>query len=178
MNGKFLERNRGLLLFAFIVGPILIAAILFFVSRRMYADQRQAMKLVEQGVEERAQLNELRNDLREAEAAEYGFLISGRHSFLQRSLFAQNDIYVRLSYIGLSFANQPAQFARLARLRPLIETKLAEFRDVARLRQSGQDEEAFRLVSASSEALLMNQIRPLVAETLAAEDQTLAERRT
>jgi CHASE3 domain sensor protein len=178
MNGKSLEGNRRLLLFTFIVGPILIAVLLFFLSRRMYADQRQAMNLVEQSVEDRAQLNELRNDLREAEAAEYGFLISGRQSFLQRFLFAQNDTYFRLSYIGLSSASQPAQLARLARLRPLIETKLAEFRDVARLKQSGQDHEAFRLINPSSEALLMNQIRPLIAEILAAEDQTLAERRT
>jgi len=178
MNGKSLERNRRLLLFAFIAGPILIAAILFFVSRRIYADQRQAMKLVEQSVEDRAQLNELRNDLREAEAAEYGFLISGNQSFLQRSLFAQNDTYVRLTYIRLSFADQPAQLARLDRLRPLIETKLAEFRDVARLKQSAQGAEALRLISTNSEALLMNQIRPLIAEIQSAEDQTLAERRT
>lgn len=178
MNGKSLERNRRLLLFAFIVGPILIAAILFFVSRRMYADQRQAMKLVEQSVEERAQLNELRNDLREAEAAEYGFLISGNQSFLQRSLFAQNDTYIRLTYIGLSFANQPDQLARLDRLRPLIETKLAEFRDVSRLKQSAQEAEALRLISTDSEALLMIQIRPRIAEIQAAEDQTLAQRRT
>ena len=177
MNGKSLEGNRRLLLFTFIVGPILFAVMLFFLSRRMYADQRQAMNLVEQSVEDRAQLNELRNDLREAEAAEYGFLISGRQSFLQRFLFAQNDTYFRLSYIGLSFARRPAQLARLARLRPLIETKLGEFRDVARLKQSGQDQEAFRLISPSSEALLMNQIRPLIAEILAAEDRTLAERR-
>lgn len=178
MNGKSLERNRRLLLFAFIVGPILIAAILFFVSRRMYADQRQAMKLVEQSVEERAQLNELRNDLREAEAAEYGFLISGNQSFLQRSLFAQNDTYIRLTYIGLSFANQPDQLARLDRLRPLIETKLAEFRDVSRLKQSAQEAEALRLISTDSEALLMIQIRRRIAEIQAAEDQTLAQRRT
>ena len=178
MNGKSLERNRRLLLFAFIVGPILVAAILFFVSRRMYADQRQAMKLVEQSVEERAQLNELRNDLREAEAAEYGFLISGNQSFLQRSLFAQNDTYIRLTYIGLSFANQPHQLARLDRLRPLIETSLAEFRDVSRLKQSAQQAEALRLISTNSAALLMNQIRPLIAEIQAAEDQTLAQRRT
>src|SRR5215469_9102429 len=178
MNGKSLERNRRLLLFAFIAGPILIAAILFFVSRRIYADQRQAMKLVEQSVEDRAQLNELRNDLREAEAAEYGFLISGNQSFLQRSLFAQNDTYVRLTYIRLSFADQPAQLARLDRLRPLIETKLAEFRDVARLKQSAQGAEALRLISTNSEALLMNKIRPLIAEIQSAEDQTLAERRT
>jgi len=166
------------LLFAFIAGPILIAAILFFVSRRIYADQRQAMKLVEQSVEDRAQLNELRNDLREAEAAEYGFLISGNQSFLQRSLFAQNDTYIRLTYIGLSFASQPVQLARLDRLRPLIETKLAEFRNVARLKQSAQEAEALRLISTNSETLLMNQIRPLIAEIQAAEDQTLAERRT
>jgi len=178
MNGKSLERNRRLLLFAFIAGPILIAAILFFVSRRIYADQRQAMKLVEQSVEDRAQLNELRNDLREAEAAEYGFLISGNQSFLQRSLFAQNDTYIRLTYIGLSFASQPVQLARLDRLRPLIETKLAEFRNVARLKQSAQEAEALRLISTNSETLLMNQIWPLIAEIQAAEDQTLAERRT
>ena len=178
MNGKSLERNRRLLLFAFIVGPILIAAILFFVSRRMYADQRQAMKLVEQSVEDKAQLNELRNDLREAEATEYGFLISGNQSFLQRSLFAQNDTYVRLTYIGLSFTNQPAQLARLDRLRPLIETKLTEFRDVARLKQSAQEAAALRLISTDSEASLTTQIRPLIAEIQAAEEQTLAQRRT
>lgn len=45
MNAKSLNRNRRVLLFAFIIGPILIAAILFVVSRQMYAGQQQAMKL-------------------------------------------------------------------------------------------------------------------------------------
>jgi CHASE3 domain sensor protein len=177
MNGKALKQNRRLLLFAFVIGPILITAILLFVSQRLYTDQRRAMKLVEQSVEGRAQLIELRNDLDEAEAAEYGFLISGSQSFLQRSLFAQNDTYVRLTFIGLWFVDQPAQLARLSHLRLLTEAKLAEFRDVARLKQSGQDQKALRLISTNREGLGMDQIQPLIAEIQTAADQTLAERR-
>ena len=176
MNGKSLHRNRRVLLFAFIIGPILIAAILFIVSRQMYAEQQRVMKLVKQSNEDRAQLIELRDALNEAEAGEYGFLLTGSQSWLPTYLFSQNDAMIRLSLMAVSFADRPAQLDRLNRLRPLVEAKLAEFRDVTRLKQSGQDEKALQLVSANGGVMALNQIRSLIAEMQADEDQMLATR--
>jgi CHASE3 domain sensor protein len=176
MIGKSLDRNRRVLLFAFVIGPILIAAILFFVSRQMFAEQQRAMKLVKQSNEDRAQLIELRDALNEAEAGEYGFLMTGSESWFPTYLFSQNDAMIRLTYMAVSFADRPAQLDRLNRLRPLVEAKLAEFRDVTRLKQSGQDEKALQLVSANGGVMALNQIRSLIAEMQADEDQMLATR--
>ncbi len=144
MNGKSLHQNRRALLFAFIFGPILIAAILFVVSRQMYAEQQQAMKLLKQSNEDRAQLIELHDALNEAEAGEYAFLLTGSKSWLPTYLFSQNDTMIRLAFLAVSFADRPAQLERLNRLRSLVEAKLAEFRDVTRLKQSGQVRKSVR----------------------------------
>jgi CHASE3 domain sensor protein len=176
MNGKSLHRNRRVLLFAFIIGPILIAAFLFVVSRQMYAEQQQAMKLVKQSNEDRAQLIELPDVLNAAQAGEYGFLLTGSQSWLATYLFSQNDAMIRLTFLAMSFADRPAQLARLNRIRPLVEAALAEFRDVTRLKQSGQDEKALQLVSANDGLLALNRIRSLIAEMQAAEDEMLANR--
>jgi CHASE3 domain sensor protein len=176
MNGKSLHRNRRVLLFAFIIGPVLIAVILFLVSRQMYAEQQQAMNLVRVSNEDRTQLIELHDALNAAEAGEYGFLLTGSQSWLPTYLLSLNDTMIRLTFLAASFADRPAQLERLNRLRSLVETKLAEFRDVAKLKQSGQDEKAIQLVSANGGVLVLNQIRSLIAEMQSAEDQTLAER--
>jgi CHASE3 domain sensor protein len=176
MNGKSLHRNRRVLLFAFIIGPILIAVILFLVSRQMYAEQQQTMNLVRVSNEDRAQLIELHDALNAAEAGEYGFLLTGSQSWLPTYLLSLNDTMIRLTFLAASFADRPAQLERLNRLRSLVETKLAEFRDVAKLKQSGQDEKAIQLVSANGGVLALNQIRSLIAEMQSAEDRTLAER--
>ena len=176
MKGKSLHRNRKVFLFAFIIGPILIAAFLFVVSRQMYAEQQHAMKLVKQSNEDRAQLIELPDALNEAEAGEYGFLLTGSQSWLATYLFSQNDAMIRLTFLAKSFADRPAQLARLNRVRPLVEAELAEFRNVTRLKQSGQDEKALQLVSANDGLLALNRIRSLIAEMQAAEDQMLASR--
>ncbi len=176
MNGRSLHRNRKVLLIACIIGPILIAALLFVVSRQMYAEQQQAMKLVKQSNEDRAQLIELHDALNAAEAGKYGYLLTGSQSWLPTYLFSQSDTRIRLAYLAASFANRPAQLERLNRLRSLVEAKLVEFRDVAGLKQSGKDKEAVQLVSANGGVAALNQIRSLIAEMQAAEDQTLAER--
>jgi CHASE3 domain sensor protein len=176
MNGKSLNQNRSVLLFALIFAPILIAAVLFIVSRQMYAEQRQAMKLLKQSNEDRAQLIELHDKLSEAEAAEYGFLLTGAPSWLPKYLISQNATLARLTFLADSFADRPAQLDLLNRIHSLVEAKLAEFREATRLKQSGQDENAIQLISASAGTLALNQIRSLIAEMQEAENHTLAER--
>jgi CHASE3 domain sensor protein len=134
------------------------------------------MKLVKQSNEDRAQLIELHDALNEAEAGEYGFLLTGNHSWLSTYLFSQNDTMIRLTFLALSFADRPAQLARLNQLRTHVKAKLAEFNEVTRLKLSGQDEKALQLVTANDGLLALNRIRSLIAEMQAAEDQMLASR--
>ena len=174
MNGHSLKRNQRNLKILLIIGPLLIGIILFIVSRRIYADHREAMNLLKQSYEDREQLNGLRDDLDELQAGETGFLLTGDRSYLRAHQFSYDDTSVRLAELDVLYAVRPAQLERWNRLRPLVEAKLAEYREVTTLKKSGQDDEALQL--ANRDGRIIDQIRSIVAEMQLAEDATLANR--
>ena len=91
MNGHSLKRNQRNLKILLIIGPLLIGAILFVVSKRVYAEHRSSMDLLKQSYEDREHLTGLRDDLDELQTGETGFLLTGDSSivYLQASLFYQ-----------------------------------------------------------------------------------------
>ena len=97
MNGLSLTRNRRVLKILLVIGPILIGAILWMVSSRIYANHREGTKLLKQSYEDREQLNGLRNDLDELQAAEIGFLLTGRQSYLWSHEFSFDDTSARVA---------------------------------------------------------------------------------
>src|ERR1700756_3973566 len=100
MNGHSLERDQRFLKILLVIGPILIGAIIFLVSKRIYADHREAMNLLKQSYENREQLNGLRDDLDELQAGETGFLLSGNQSYLRTRLLPYDDVSVRLASLN------------------------------------------------------------------------------
>jgi CHASE3 domain sensor protein len=177
MNGHSLKRNQRNLKYLLIIGPLLIAGILFVVSKRIYADHRAAMDLLKQSYEDREQLNGLRDDLDELQAGETGFLLSGDQSYLQAHQFAYDDTSVRLGYLNALYADHPVQAEPWLRLRPLVEGKLAEYRNVTGLKKAGQDDKALRLASGEGGASIIDQIRSIITVMQVAEDATLADRK-
>jgi CHASE3 domain sensor protein len=177
MNGHSLKRNRQILAFLLIIGPVLLGGILFVVSKRIYGDYRAAMNLLKQSYEDREQLNGLRDDLEELQAGEAGFLLTGNQSFLWARKSSHDDISVRLVYLKDLYADRPTQFERLQRLRPLVEAKLAEYAKVTTLKKSGQDEKALELANSDGRTPLIDEIRSTIAEIQVAEDGMLAERK-
>jgi CHASE3 domain sensor protein len=177
MNGHSLKRNRRNLKILLIIGPLLIGSILFIVSRRIYADHREAMNLLKQSYEDREQLNGLRDDLDELQAGETGFLLTGDQSYLRAHQASYDDISVRLAGLNVLYAARSAQFGRLQRLQPLVEAKLAEYRDVTMLKKSGQDDKALQLANGDGHTPIIDQIRSIIAEMQVAEDRLLADRK-
>ena len=177
MNGHSLKRNRRNLKILLIVGPLLIAGILFVVSRQIYADHRAAVDLLKQSYEDRERLNGLRDDLDELQAGETGFLLTGDQSYLRAHQFSYDDTSVRLAYLNALYADRAAQLERWNRLRPLVEAKLAQYREVTALKKAGQDDKALQLANGDSGTSIIDRIRSTIGEMQLAEDATLTERK-
>jgi CHASE3 domain sensor protein len=177
MNGHSLKRNRRNLKILLIVGPLLIAAILFVVSKRIYADHRAAVDLLKQSYEDRERLNGLRDDLDELQAGETGFLLTGDQSYLRAHQFSYDDTSVRLADLNALYAHRSAQLERWNRLRPLVEAKLAQYREVTALKKAGQDDKALQLANGDSSTSIIDRIRSTIGEMQLAEDATLTERK-
>jgi len=177
MNGPSLKRSQRNLKILLVVGPLLIATILFAVCRRIYADHRQTVDLLKQSYEDREHLNGLRDDLDELQAGETGFLLTADQSYLRAHQFSYDDTRVRLDYLNVLYKNRPAQLERLERLRPLIEAKLTEYRDVTALKKSGQDDKALQLANGNGNTSIIDQIRSIIAEMQVTEDGILADRK-
>jgi CHASE3 domain sensor protein len=177
MNGHFLARDQRILKILLVIGPILIAVIIFLVSKRIYADHREAMNLLKQSYEIREQLNGLRDDLNELQAGETGFLLTGNQSYLRARLVSFDDVPVRLASLNALNVDRSGQSGRLNRLRPLIQAKLEEFRNVTALKESGQDEKALKLANGDGQTSLIDQVRSVIAEMQVAEDRMLGDRK-
>src|ERR1700675_4980036 len=177
MNGHSLKRNQRNLKILLIIGPLLIGGILFVVSKRVYADHRSSMDLLKQSYEDRERLNGLRDDLDELQAGETGFLLTGDQAYLRAHQFSYDDTSVRLTYLNALYANRPAQLERWHQVRPLVEAKLAQYREVTALKKSGQDDKALQLANGDGHTSIIDQIRSIVAEMQVTEDETLADRK-
>ena len=176
MNGLSLTRNRLVLQILLVIGPFLIGAILWIVSNRIYANHRQGTHLLKQSYEDREQLNGLRNDLDELEAAEIGFLLTGRQSYLRSHEFSFDDTSARVPRLKALYSDRALQLEKLKRLVSLVEAKLTEYRVVTALKSSKQDEKAVQLANGYGQTPLIDQIRSVVTEMQVADDGMLAER--
>jgi CHASE3 domain sensor protein len=177
MNGHSLKRNQRNLKVLLIIGPLLIGSILFIVSKRIYADHREAMNLLKQSYEDRERLNGLRDDLDELQAGETGFLLTGDQSYLRAHQYSYDDTSVRLADLNVSYTGRPGQLERWQRLRPLVEAKLAQYREMTALKKSGQDDKALNVANGDGHTSIIDQIRSIIAEMQVAEDGMLADRK-
>ena len=177
MNGHSLKRNQRNLKILLIIGPLLIGSILFIVSKRIYADHREAMNLLKRSYEDRERLNGLRDDLDELQAGETGFLLTGDQSYLRAHQYSYDDTSVRLADLNVLYTDRPGQLERWQRLRPLVEAKLAQYREVTALKKSGQDDKALSVANGDGHASIIDQIRSIIAEMQVAEDGMLADRK-
>ena len=176
MNGNSLKRNQKATLIVFVAVPILIALLVFLFLKQMYLDQEQGTRLAKHSYEVREQLLELRNDLIQSATGQNIFRLTGSRSYLQPSLFAESDAFVRLTYLSVLLADRPAQLARLNRLRPLIERILAENRGADSSKVPSREEKALQTDPELRDSLLPEQIGGIVREMLEDEHKVLSVR--
>jgi CHASE3 domain sensor protein len=176
MNCDSLQRNQKATLMVFVAAPILIALLVFLFLKQMYLDQEQGITLAKHSYELREQLLELRNDLIQSATGQNIFRLTGSHSYLQPSLFAESDAFVRLTYLSVLLADRPAQLARFNRLRPLIERILAENRGADTSKMPSRGEKTLQTDLELHDSFLPEQIGGIIREMLEDEDEVLSVR--
>lgn len=116
----------------------------------------------------------LMSSLKDAETAQRGYLITGEPKFIAHTKSAEkriNKFYYK--YYSITKRSNE-QKAGLNRLKSLINAKLTEVRQTIKLKQNGNEKQAFAIVNLSDEKAIMPDIRRAIAKLIAADEASLA----
>ncbi|MET0792215.1 MAG: CHASE3 domain-containing protein [Polyangiaceae bacterium] len=114
--------------------------------------------------EVRTKLADLISSLKDAEAGQRGFVITGDDSFLDPYVHALPDIVRTVSELRSLTSDNDVQQRRLSALQPSVDAKLAELKRTIDMRRSVGFEATMKVVAAGEGKALMDQMRRLIAE--------------
>ena len=116
------------------------------------------------------------SDIREAESAERGYIITGDESYLATYQTAQSDLPESITKLQELIRDNPKQTARLNELQTLISQRLGVLDDALRQRRSGGFDAAQRIVQAGQGLVVMQKIRDISGQIETDELRLLQER--
>lgn len=119
---------------------------------------------------------QLLSDVKDAESAERGYIITGEETHLRPYQSAAQDIPQRQAQLGKLTADNPSQQQRLANLYSLIAQRMAVLTEAVRQRREKGFEAAEQVVSAGQGLAVMKQIRDASREIETEEYKLLQER--
>ncbi len=115
------------------------------------------------------------SDLRDAETAQRGFLLTGHKDYLEP--FEQGRLAIGPALALLQAgAVEPEQRERVQRLSGLVQKKMAELQDTVELMRAGRREAALAIVEGDDGRRLMGSVRGVVDELTGAARDVLATR--
>jgi signal transduction histidine kinase len=128
-------------------------------------------------VEVENQINALLLDIRRAESAARGYLLTSGEEFLTDHEQAVARITPDIDELGRLTSDNPAQVENVRRLRPVIETRLDQFAREKKFVRDGQLQDATNLMRQAAAGNTTGAIRD-VADRMHAEEERLFELRT
>ncbi|AGC48834.1 methyl-accepting chemotaxis protein [Myxococcus stipitatus DSM 14675] len=120
-------------------------------------------------------VRELRALLIDAETGQRGFLLTGEESYLEPYQQAVSTLQQDQNLLRDALAIYPDQRNRLVRLEPLIVSRLALLEEGIRLRRQGGLEASLPVIRSNRGKNLMDQIRDVINEMLADEQERWTE---
>ncbi|MDB6109445.1 MAG: Multi-sensor signal transduction histidine kinase [Pedosphaera sp.] len=121
-------------------------------------------------------LEALLSDISDAEVGQRGYVITGRESFLTPYHAALTEVDFHTERIRALTSDNPAQQARLARLQPLVDSKLAIVKKNISLRATEGFEAAQNSIATEAGKRVMDGIRRIIGEMRTEEEQLLQKR--
>jgi PAS domain S-box-containing protein len=118
----------------------------------------------------------LLSDVKDAESAERGYIITGDQGYLDPYRSASADIPPRVEKLLQLTADNPTQQRRIKNLQGLVEKRMAVFNDALRQRSESGFTAAEAVVIAGQGRTVMKQIRAASEEVGAEEEKLLQER--
>jgi signal transduction histidine kinase/CheY-like chemotaxis protein len=137
----------------------------------MFFRMSDTSNLVSHTLEVRLAAGNLLSQIQDAEAGERGYMLTGQEDFLAPYRTASAQIQPSLQKLLKLTLGNPQQQKALARLRPLIHSKLAVIEEILSLLRAGKREEASELALPGKE--VMDEIRSLIGEISQAEKDVL-----
>ncbi len=119
----------------------------------------------------------LLSDLKDAESAERGYIITGDENYLQPYKVAADDIQPTLNELRQLTVDNPAQQQRLQKLDQLILQRIAVLNTALQQRRASGFEAAEQVVVAGQGRIVMQQIRE-VSQQVEQEENRLLEQRS
>jgi two-component system sensor kinase FixL len=116
--------------FAIALGLFVVAAVALGVN---LARQRNSYGWVQHTNEVLRNISAVERAILEAESGERGYLLTGESSYLNSYSLSQAEIPRLLEALGQAVSDNPDQIDRLDELRPSIEARLAEFKQIVEL---------------------------------------------
>jgi methyl-accepting chemotaxis protein len=116
------------------------------------------------------------SSLKDAETGQRGFLITGEDSYLAPYTASTDAIKAEIDTVARLTADNQAQQARIAKLRPLVTAKFAEMQSTIDLRKSEGFDAAQAVVLSNKGKAVMDQIRAVLTEMAGDESSLLGVR--
>ena len=144
----------------------------------LWATERagEQAQIIRHTYEVRATANRVLISATQAESAQRGYMLTAREAYADQEAEARGDALQGLLRLGELMADNPAQTARLDRLRPLLEERLQLTEQTVRDTRRGMTVEAIRVVQQGRGPALMTQVRAGFDEIIAVENALIAER--
>jgi two-component sensor histidine kinase len=117
----------------------------------------------------------LLSTLQDAETGQRGFLLTADEAYLAPYARARGRVLATEPALAALVADMPAQVARMQRLAPLINAKMAELDRTVTLARQDRLEEAMAIVRDDSGLATMDEIRAILAALDATERTALAD---
>ena len=161
-------RTRAL--FAIALGAVLVVS---FASVALYRARAGSTARVQRALRVVVELDAFLSALRDAETGQRGFLLTGRESYLAPYRAGAREAPAHLEGLRRTLAGDPVDEARLTTLERLARAKLDELDATVQTAQAGRTEDALSIVYSDRGKSLMDEIRRVVAEMAAAQQQAL-----
>lgn len=123
-----------------------------------------------------SELKDILTELVNAETGQRGFIITGEERYLEPYDTAVVDFRGEVDGVAELTSDNPAQQARIAELRPLVDEKLAGLASTIELRRSDGFEAAQAVVLTDAGRQTADQMRAIIDEMIVAEESLLAAR--
>lgn len=134
-------------------------------------------RLVAEALEDEAEIVQFFLQLRRAESAERGYLLTGNSEFLEDFRALSVAVMPDLARLRSAAAGNPAQQARLDRLERMVRARLARFSDAIRLLDEGDRQGAAELVRSGRAGQLLESVRTAASEMVAEQRRLLSQHR-
>ena len=121
-------------------------------------------------------LNELLSTVKDAETGQRGYVLTGDEAYLEPYNAAVTHTDEQITKVRTLIRSEPEQLVRLARLREIVNSKLAELNSTVTARRDKGFAAALAIVTNNTGKSYMDQIRSQVANMQAVETQRREQR--